>query len=302
MTKKIISFTLWTFMLTLTIPPSLLMNGLAWSNGGYSNDPTHPDYGTHDWIAQHALEWLPNEEKHYILDNLAAYFYGTELPDNSQASDGIGDSRTKHHIYYNSAGEMTDDAAAVRASKEYANTLNFLRAKDYVNAAKNAGIMSHYIVDVAVFGHVMGSDTEWGTEDQQHHKDFEDYVNDKTSNYDSEFNVYLSFDGVLSNISAYDAAKKLAYDTTFDVEGDLTCVWMEQNYNWNNPIFENRAGESLNLAVNYLADVLHTLAVESTIISAPTEPIPLWAVGVAIVTLAITALGLIAYSKRKPHA
>jgi len=50
----------------------------AWSNGGYSEDPSNPDYGTHDWIAQHALEWLPASEKQYIEDNLAVYLYGTE--------------------------------------------------------------------------------------------------------------------------------------------------------------------------------------------------------------------------------
>ncbi|XES76381.1 MAG: hypothetical protein ACBZ72_09385 [Candidatus Bathyarchaeia archaeon] len=38
---------------------ALILSGcgqvLAWSNGGYSADPATPDYGTHDWIAQHAL-------------------------------------------------------------------------------------------------------------------------------------------------------------------------------------------------------------------------------------------------------
>jgi len=275
------------------------MDGLAWSNGGYSADPSNPDYGTHDWIAQHALDWLPIEEKKYILDNLAAYLYGTELPDNGGAPDGIGDT-AKHHIYYNSAEVMTDDAAAVRASTEYSNTLNLLKAEDYAKAAKNAGIMSHYIVDMAVFGHVMGSSTDWGNE--THHKDYEDYVNKRTSNYSAEFNSYLSFDGSLTKISAYDAAKNLAYDTTFDVNGDLTCVWMDQNYDWNNPTFKNRAGESLNLAVNYLADVLHTLAVESTTEPAPAQPSPLWAIGVAILTVALLVIGVIASSKRKPHA
>jgi len=233
-----------------------VMNGLAWSNGGYSADPSNPDYGTHDWIAQHALDWLPTEEKQYISSNLAAYLYGTELPDNNQAPDGIGD-QTKHHIYYNSAEVMTDDAAAVRASAEYGNTLNFLMANDYVKAARSAGIMSHYIVDIGVFGHVMGSGTDWGNE--THHKDYEDYVKVRTSGYSAEFDSYLSFDGNLTTISAYDAAKNLAYDTTFDVDGDLTCVWMDQNYDWSNSTFKNRDGESLNLAVNYLADVLHTL-------------------------------------------
>jgi len=274
----------------------LWKNSSAWSNGGYSADPSHPDYGTHDWIAQHALDWLPTNERQYILDNLAAYLYGTELPDNNQAPDGIGDT-AKHHIYYNSAEVVTDDAAAVRASTEYSNALNFLKAGDHAKAAKNAGIMSHYIVDMAVFGHVMGSGTEWGEE--QHHSDYENHVNDRTSNYEAEFNVYLSFDGVLSDLSAYDAAKNLAYDTTFDTDGDLTCVWMNQNYDWNNPAFKNRAGESLNLAVNYLADVLHTLAVESATQTTPTELIPLWTIEVAVVTVAIITMGIIVSSKRK---
>jgi hypothetical protein len=70
---------------------------LGWSNGGFSNDPTNPAYGTHDWIAQHALDRLPANEKQYIADNLAAYLYGTELPDNSNSSapGHIGDT-TKH--------------------------------------------------------------------------------------------------------------------------------------------------------------------------------------------------------------
>lgn len=41
----------------------------GWSNGGYSADPANPDYGTHDWIAEHALDWLPQEEKQFLLDN-----------------------------------------------------------------------------------------------------------------------------------------------------------------------------------------------------------------------------------------
>lgn len=257
--KKIVLLafvSLLLLMMTIVCPSDVL----AWSNGGYSDDPSNPDYGTHDWIAEHALDWLPKEEKRYIVDNLAAYLYGTELPDNGVAPDGIGDT-TKHHIYYWSNESLQDDVSAVRASEEYNNTLNFLRLGDLANASKTAGIMSHYIVDVTVFGHVMGADTDWGGE--EHHSDYETYVNQRTSSYDAEFNVYLSFDGELTLISAYDAAKELAYDTTFDVDGDLTCVWMDQNYNWSDPVFKNRCRESLNLAVNYLTDVLHTLYSEA---------------------------------------
>jgi len=255
---------LLVFISLFLITPAFMADVWAWSNGGYSADPSNPDYGTHDWIAHHALDWLPDQEKQYILDNLATYLYGTELPDNSQAPDGIGDT-AKHHVYFNSAGVMTDDAAAVRASTEYGNTLGFLKSKDFASAAKYAGIMSHYIVDMAVFSHVMGAGTDWGAE--KHHSDYEDYVNQRTSSYEAEFNSYLAFDGSLDIMTAYEAAKNLAYDTTFDMDGDLTCIWMDQNYDWNNQSFRDRCRESLNLAVNYLTDVLHTLhlgAIEST--------------------------------------
>lgn len=231
----------------------------CWSNGGYSDDPSNPCYGTHDWIAEHALDWLPNEEKQYILDNLVAYLYGTELPDNGGAPDGIGDTG-KHHIYYYANGSLQDEASAVRAQSGYYKAFEFFRGDDLVNASKMLGIMSHYIVDMSVFGHVMGATTDWRAE--THHSTYESYVQRRTSGYESEFNTYLVFDGNLTRIFAYDAACFLAYDTTFDLDGDLTCVWMDQNYNWSNPIFKDRCGESLNLAVNLLADVLHTFYLE----------------------------------------
>lgn len=232
----------------------------GWSNGGYSSDPQNPNYGTHDWIAQHALDWLPGAEKQFIVDNLAAYLYGTELPDNSAAPDGIGDIGS-HHVYFNESEKMTDDWAAFRAQWEFDRALYFLKSGDLANASKTAGIMSHYLADVAVFGHVMAADTPWGAE--VHHSDYESYVNTRTNSYDAEFNIYLSHDN-LETISAYNATKNLAYDTTFDTDGDLNCTWMDQNYNWSDPTFKNRCGESLNLAVNYLADVLHTLYEQST--------------------------------------
>jgi len=285
-------------MLSFLIITCFTASAAAWSNGGWSADPSNPDYGTHDWIAQHALDWLPTQEKQYILDNLVAYLYGTELPDNGGAPDGIRDT-TKHHIYYNSAEVMTDDAAAVRASTEYSNTLSFLKAKDYVEAAKNAGVMSHYIVDMAVFGHVMGSGTDWGTE--VHHSDYETYVNERTSSYNSEFNSYLLFDGNLSIITAYDAAKNLAYDTTFDVDENLTCVWMDQNYDWSNATFRNRAGESLNLAVNYLADVLHTLYIQFAPELPRTPILPPFILITLIAVVPVITLIAVLLAKRKPE-
>ena len=238
----------------------------GWSNGGYSADPSNPDYGTHDWIAEHALDWLPLQEKQFLLDNKASFLYGTELPDNNQAPDGIGDT-TKHHIYFFADDSVQDDAAADRAEAEYVNAVNFFNAGKLGEAAKRLGMVTHYIADMAVFGHVMGASTAWGAE--THHSDYETYVQDHTGSYASEFNSFLVFDGSLSEISAYDAALTLANDTTFDVDGDLTCVWMDRHYNWNDATFRNRCGESLNLAVNLIADVLHSFYTEAVIPESP---------------------------------
>jgi len=229
---------------------------LCWSNGGYSADPANPDYGTHDWIAQHALDYLPAEEKQYLTSNLAAYLFGTELPDLPASQGGIGDT-TKHHVYYSASGTLTDDASAQRANATYNQALNYLKSNDPANAAKSAGAMTHYIADLAVFGHVMGSSTAWGTE--THHSDYETYVNTRTDNYQDTFNTYLHYDGSLTVLSAYDAAVNLAYNTVFGGSSNLGCVWMDTHYDWSNTTFSGRCGESLNLAVNAVADVLHTL-------------------------------------------
>lgn len=290
----------------------------AWSNGGFSSEPSNPRYGTHDWVAHHALDWLPNYSKKYILDNLMIYLYGTELPDNGKVQDGIGDTG-KHHIYFYSNRTLEDDSAGIRASSEYMAALNYLRRGDLKNAAMHAGIMAHYISDVAVFGHVMGSETDWGNE--VHHSEYEEYINTRTSNYNSDFNQYLTFDGKLDNISAYNVTVTLAYNTTFDGKAGLNGIWMDRNYNWNDPLFKNRSGESLNLAVNYIADVLYTLYLEgasqSTTSPWPTTPdkttgsttpisnvglsdLIIKAVGIFSI-LAITAVAVSGYLHRRTH-
>jgi hypothetical protein len=245
------------YLLTL---PCFVASCYAWSNGGYSSDPLNPNYGTHDWIAEHALDWLTSDVKQWITSEMIWYLYGTELPDNGRAPDGIGDTAL-HHIYFNSSGCLIDDSAAVRANATYQQALDLLLLGNLQAAAKYAGAMTHYISDMAVFSHVMGSKTPWGSE--IHHSDYEEYVNERTSSYSSIFNEYLSFDGELSIITAYEAAVRLAYDATFDISGrGLTCVWMDRNYNWSDPTFMGRTGELLNAAVNYVADVLYTLYVE----------------------------------------
>ena len=261
MTKKQLAFTVAIVLFATFVAISPIFSRVfAWSNGGYSTDPAHPVYGTHDWIAQHALDWLPVQEKQFFTDNLASYLYGTELPDNKNTPDGVGDT-TKHHIYFFVNGSLQDDAAAVRAKQEYASAQASLTAGNISAAAEHLGMVAHYVSDVAVFGHVMGASTVWGPE--THHSDYEDHVLAKTENYSSEFTSYLVFDGNLTATSAYDSTLAVARDTTFDGDKGYTCTWMDQHYNWSDPSFKNRFGESINLAVNAVTDVLHAFYVEN---------------------------------------
>ena len=246
-------FCLTTVMVSVTFVPAQ-----AWSNGGLSSDAENPKYGTHDWLAHHALDWVPDNLSSWIKTRLATYLYGTELPDNRNAplGDGIGDTYL-HHAYYRSDGRLQDDSAARRSQEACDRVLSSLTAGDHREAAKWMGIVAHYICDLAVFGHVMGSSTDWGSE--KHHQDYEQWVNSLTDQYNSSFTIYLRFDGKLDSISAYDAALRLAHDTTFDETGrGRTAKWMDDNYDPADQRFRERVVESLNLAVNLLADVIFT--------------------------------------------
>lgn len=233
----------------------------SWSNGGFTDSGNTPWFSTHDWIALHAAEWLPAEERWWIERNVDYFLLGTELPDNSGHPWGIGDT-SLHHVYYSSVRVLTDASAANRANAESLLALSFLNAGNYSFAALQAGIMSHYIVDVAVFGHVMGADTDWGPEN--HHSDYESATETRTNEYPTDdFTAYLNYDNALSTLDAYNATTEIAYDTTFGGSNNLTCNWMDANYNWSDPVFRNRAGESINLATNILTDTLHTLYLNS---------------------------------------
>ena len=75
------------------------------------------------------------------MNNLISYLYGTELPDNPNPDDGIGDT-TKHHVYFSSDESLTDDSAAVRAQEEYNKALSYLGMNQIESAAKTVGIIN----------------------------------------------------------------------------------------------------------------------------------------------------------------
>ena len=121
----------------------------AWGNGGISADQANPDYGAHDWIAERAARLLPENESSYIFENRARFLYATEIPDFV-----LKDSRD-HHVYFHADGRVLEDNAASKARDSFAALVDALRNRDRPLAAERAGILTHYIADLAVFGHVL---------------------------------------------------------------------------------------------------------------------------------------------------
>jgi len=232
----------------------------GWGNGGYSSDPQNPDYGTHDWIADMALSIQTRDVTFLSVTYHSKYLLGTEAPDNPEY---FGDS-SYHHVYYHSDGSLQDDKSADRAYEMYQSALDYLTRADNEMAAYYIGAMSHYISDVAVFGHTMGSGTDWGSE--IHHSDYE-------SAFESIIGSLELPPGIaLENLPAYDATVNLARDITFG-KGDIKPnVWMDANYLWTDPEFEASAMASLYAAVEAVAAVINHLLIEYSFQIEPDQP------------------------------
>jgi hypothetical protein len=233
-----------TLLLLMSIIPSVY----AWSNGGWSTDINNPKNGTHDQILVKAINMLPSDMKSKI--NIVAAKYGSEIPDCSTGLYCIGDS-VRHHVYYRSNGSLQDDIGAKRAQEEYDLAKSSLQNSDNYNFSLHIGAMSHYMSDLAVFGHTMGTHTDWGAE--KNHANYESYVESHP-----EFVNSVIFDNKLDSISAYNASLAIAKNTTFD-NGVYTNVWMDKNYNWSNPNYAQRTENSISYATNSIADVIYTM-------------------------------------------
>jgi hypothetical protein len=220
----------------------------AWSNGGYSSDPSNPDYGTHDVIADRAISIAVHDVSFLRTTYHSRFLLGTEAPDNPAY---IGDTRN-HHVYYRSSGQLQDDASAVRASQVYAEALSYLRADDPSNAAFYVGAMTHYVADVAVFGHTMGNGTDWGGE--IHHSDYESKMNDEAPVHTLPGGIHPS------PTDAYNATLQLASKITFGNDTIKPNVWMDSHYDWSDSAtFVPSAMISLDAAIESVASVIDEL-------------------------------------------
>jgi len=244
---------------------AVLSTAAAWGKGmSVYDNPQFADapnqwvkssmYGTHDYLAQLALKFLPVEEKAWIQNQ--TYFYGTELPDSGGMDESIGD-RNAQYVRFSANGAVTDDLLAQRAMKNYEYMINSLTSGTTVTAAKWAGVIASYISDAGLFSRVIET-SENGLAFEGYAQTLTDIVY-PSEEFDAEYGDYIKYDGSLEMISPYDAVMRVAQATYLGKkDGSCSAQWMEDNYNVDSPMFTSCAGRNFNNIVNAIADVLHT--------------------------------------------
>ncbi len=242
-------------------------SAIAWNNGPAGNASTdevsecsQPPYATHDWVADHALDFLPEGEKAWLLPHKRLYLLGTEAPDNAKIpsecgapNTGYDDRRLGHSVEWNAKGsKMIQDRAAIRAQEEYNKAVIAYEQGRFSDAAFYLGAMAHYVGDVSAYPHAIAL--------EQYHSPYESWVRTRTDSYsEGVFESYLVLDR-LSRRTPYAAVKTISKATSQGNKRIMSGVMMDQTYpdKKDHPGFLDSVGHSLNLGVNELADVLHT--------------------------------------------
>ena len=239
---------------------------MPWNNGhgdgGARTDTlaecTNPPYSTHDWIAEHALEMLPAAERAWIEPHRNFYRIGTEAPDNSRITadcatphTGYGDTGAGHSVDWNADhSAMIVDQAAVRAQEEYDKAAAAFASGDPAAAAFFLGAMAHYIGDVSQFGHTIP--------DEDNHGNYEGWVGRRTDSFnEGVFEIYLRESSLVRRVP-FTAVRRISMRISEGWGTILPAEEMDDGYDNGRPQpWVDSIGESLNLGVNELADVLH---------------------------------------------
>ena len=243
----------------------LVATANAWNNGPSGNTTTNqssecgsPPYATHDWIADHAFDLLPDSEKAWLVPHKTLYLLGTEAPDNRNIPASCGapntgyDDRSRGHSveWNNDATEMVNDRAAVRAQEEYSKAVVAFQQGEPAHAAYYLGAMAHYVGDVSQYGH------SWP--DEVHHGDYESWTATRTDSFnEGVFESFVNLDSLVRR-TPYTAVRRISQVTFAGKGGILPAAKMDNLYPTRPPEFVESVGASLNLGVNELADVLHT--------------------------------------------
>lgn len=280
------------FVLYCATASILLPLAKGWSNGGWTTSCESPAYGTHDYLALYALMWVKQyyqgnpADWEWLEQNLDDYLFGTEVPDNEFPPNCLFltdsdyeefETTFYHHIYWNyDQTVMCDDAAAEYAQDNYQRAIDALSACEFRKAAFWLGAATHYIADMGVFLHIMDDDACYRSifnfEEYPCHDDYESWVEYHVRLGGNPF--LLTFDGEITSMSAYDAAKNVSRITdrgnwdnpNSQLRGyTRDCMWMLDQCGMvaNTPSLEQvsqdfflSTHDSLNRAANAIADVL----------------------------------------------
>jgi len=234
----------------------------AWKNGSYAYDNTKydysTDYGTHDWIADLALDALLDDDKSqwsWLNERREIYLLGTEAPDNSNVDvtldgkdvEGFGDT-TKHHVYLEWAdGSVVEDDSALRTKKCADLADSYLEEKKYELAAFYLGAMTHYIADLSMYAHVAENNIAPHNLDfDEYHTEVEGYVKTRSNEHeDMEEFFKISDVDIDDEEKPYNLAIDLAWDTYKDPDGSNDAPWLHNNFftSWASD-YDDRASES----------------------------------------------------------
>ncbi len=255
-------------LLALVATALIVLPVQGWNNGQKGNTTTttkaecsNPPYGTHDWIADHALELLPPAEKAWLTAHRAIYLIGTEAPDhrNIPLSCGVPhrgyDDRSQGHSVEWNAGAtaMVNDRPAVRAQQEYSKAVIAFQQSQFAHAAFYLGAMAHYIGDCSQYGHTYSNESN--------HGNYEAWAAARTASLTAAtFRNFIELD-TLVNRTPYTVTRRVARAVFVGQgsQGDiLPAPRMDVLFSTKPAEFVNSVGASLNVGVNELADVLHT--------------------------------------------
>ncbi|MFX0077558.1 MAG: hypothetical protein ACFE96_19100, partial [Candidatus Hermodarchaeota archaeon] len=258
---------------------------LAWSNNHYSNDSANynylTNYGTHDWIAQKALETLIEDDYprwKWLEDRETIFLTATEAPDNTNLQmtldgepvQGYGDFEN-HHVYFYENGSIKDgeDKAAVRAQSCFDMAEEAMKGNKLDLAAFYFGAMTHYISDCSMYSHVAQNYVPpYNVNFDQWHSSVESLVNGRTNkSFDrEEFFKYL-VQGVEKK-NPYNITLEVGWDTYMDPNPSepttRNAFWLHNNFfpdwvidynerlaeaNQTRVLYYNRIEENLNKAI-----------------------------------------------------
>ena len=115
---------------------------LAWGNGQSGNATTNqpsecaiPPYSTHDWVAENALELLPDPEAAWLIPHRTLYRLGTEAPDNNDIPDSCGAPNNGYDTV-----QLAVSKLLVFGVLSY---MLYLSAKNFMSHKHNAAVNKH---------------------------------------------------------------------------------------------------------------------------------------------------------------